>query len=62
LQHITTSGIVSEEFDYAPNKFMSHNGEIFHAFVSSINKHNHCIYMRPECDMQYMQDLTEQLE
>lgn len=62
LQEITASGIVSAEFDYAPNPLILSKDETFLAFVSNIDKRNHFIYMQPECYMEYMEKLTEQLE
>jgi hypothetical protein len=62
LQEITTSGIVSREFHYALNPSISDNDETFLAFVSNIDTRNRCIYMQPECYMEYMEKLTEELE
>jgi hypothetical protein len=62
LQEITASGIVSREFCYAPNPFTLDSDKNFLAFVSNIDKCYQYIYMRPECDMQYMEKLTEELE
>jgi len=62
LEEITASGIVSKEFDYAPNPFISDYDKTFLAFVSNIDTHNQYIYMQPEGYMQYMEKLTEELE
>jgi hypothetical protein len=62
LQEITASGIVPADFSYDPNPLISSKNETFLAYVSNIDRRHQFIYMQPECYMEYMNKLTEQLE
>ncbi|CAF4099589.1 unnamed protein product, partial [Rotaria sordida] len=62
LEKIIASGIVPGDFHYRPNPYAFTNHETFLAYVSNIDRNNYTIYMQPECHMQNMQELTEDLD
>lgn len=62
LKQITDSGIVPTSFRYAKNLFSYINDSRFQAYVSDIDKTEHCFHIQPIRYQQHIETLMEEIE